>query len=309
MEPTIKPKVSVKDFFLNLGAIVALYTVVVSLINLLFTVINTAYPQIVNDYYQSSGTISWSVATLIIFFPIFILLMWLLEAQYKVEPERKSAGIHKWLTYITLFISGLAIAGDLITVLYYFIDGQELTTGFLLKVAVLLVVVGGIFIYYITDLRDKLTSNSRMIWRVVSAIVIIGSIVWGFSVLGSPRTQRLIKYDEQKVNDLMNITYAVQTHYSTNGVLPKDFVELAKLNYSLMTIDSQTQKVYEYSVTDKTHYELCADFNKATSDNNNRNNITLPTGSVSWSHPAGRYCFPQTVVPNNSMYAPIVKPL
>jgi hypothetical protein len=129
----METKTTARDFFINLGAIVALYTLVGSLISLLFTVVDKAYPRIVNGYdYMSSTSISWPVATLVIFFPIFILLMWLLEKDYRVSPERQSVGIHKWLTYITLFISGLVIAGDLITVLYYFIDGQELTKGFLL---------------------------------------------------------------------------------------------------------------------------------------------------------------------------------
>src|SRR3990167_9574947 len=144
MEPQTKS--GARDFFINLGAIVALYTSVVSLLNLLFTIINTAYPQITNGYnYFGSGSISWPVATLIIFFPIFILLMWLLEKDYRVFPEKQNSGIHRWLTYITLFIAGIAIAVDLITVLYYFLDGQELTTGFVLKVLVLLIVASGIF--------------------------------------------------------------------------------------------------------------------------------------------------------------------
>src|SRR3989344_1976499 len=82
------------------------------------------------DFFINFGStsISWPVATLIIFFPIFIFLMWLLEREYRINPEKQSAGIHKWLTYITLFLAGITIAVDLITVLYFFIDGQELTT-------------------------------------------------------------------------------------------------------------------------------------------------------------------------------------
>ena len=48
---------------------------------------------------------------------------------------------------------------DLITILYYFIDGQELTTGFVLKVLVLFVVASSIFVYFISDLRGKLTGR------------------------------------------------------------------------------------------------------------------------------------------------------
>src|ERR1035437_1313586 len=185
MDPQ-KSKTSAKDFFLNLGAIVALYTTVVSLLNLLFTVINTAYPQITNYYYNSSSSISMPVATLIIFFPIYILLMWLLERSYAVEPEKKNLSVRRWLTYITLFIAGLTLAGDLVTMLYYFIDGQELTTGFMLKVLSVLVVILAVFLYYISDIREKLTTNSRKVWGALSVVFILACITWGFLFLGSP---------------------------------------------------------------------------------------------------------------------------
>jgi hypothetical protein len=166
-------KTSAKDFFINLGAIVALYTTVVSLVNLLFSVINSAYPQITNGYnYSGSESISWPVSAIIIFFPIFLILMWLLAKDYKVNPEKQSSGIHKWLTYITLFIAGLTIAGDLITVLYYFLDGQELTTGFLLKILALLIIVSGIFSYYLHDVMGKLTSGKRNFYRVLASVII-----------------------------------------------------------------------------------------------------------------------------------------
>ena len=48
-QPVVK-KTSAKDFFLNLGAIVALFTVVANLIDLLFTAINKAFPLITDNY-------------------------------------------------------------------------------------------------------------------------------------------------------------------------------------------------------------------------------------------------------------------
>lgn len=307
MDSTSSPRASAKDFFINLGAIVALYTGVVSLLNLLFTIINTAYPKITNGYnYFGSQSISWPVATLIIFFPIFVLLMWLLEREYRTNPEKQSSGVHKWLTYITLFIAGLTIAIDLITVLYYFIDGQELTIGFLLKVLVILIITSSIFIYYISDIRGKLTQRSRMFWRVVAGVIVIGSIVWGFSVLGSPRTQQLLKYDEQKINDLQNLNNQVTSFYSNKGVLPKTVEEIMSYqnNYYPPKVDSQTQKSYEYVKTTDTTYNLCAEFNKATKDNGN---MAIPSyypyGTTSWTHPAGHYCFAETINPNAYPYS------
>ncbi len=298
-----------KDFFINLGAIVGLYTLVVSLINLLFTVINKAYPQIMNGYnYFGSSSISWPVATLIIFFPIFIFLMWLMEKEYIREPEMKNHGIHKWLTYITLFIAGLVIAGDLITVLYYFIDGQELTAAFLLKVLVLLVVVSSVFIYFVSDLRNKLTTKSRIFWRIYMGVIILGSIIWGFSVLGSPQTQRLYKYDEQKVNDLMNLNNEVINFYSNKGTLPKTMEEMASGNYYVAPVDPQTQKPYEYEKTNNTTYNLCAEFNKASDGTDDSTRPVSPYEYTTWTHPAGRYCFSQTINPNlYSKPAPMIR--
>ena len=292
-------KSSAKDFIINLGAIVALYTLVYSLVNLLFTVIDKAFPPITSGYsYYSSTSISWPVATLVIFFPIFILLMWLLEREYVLEPERQNYGIHKWLTYITLFIAGLTIAGDLITVLYYFIDGQNLTTGFLLKVVVLLIIASGVFTYYISDVRGKLNKNSRNIWRIVSAVIIIGSIIWGFSVLGSPATQRLYKYDEQKVNDLTNIDSQVINFYVPRGTLPETLADLTNpSNYFVPPVDPQTQKPYEYKAGIFPTYTLCAEFNKPSNNNNQMMQpVSYPyKGTSSWAHPAGHYCFTETI--------------
>lgn len=300
MEPNQKSKGGAKDFFINLGAIVALYTVVISLVNLLFTVINNAYPQINNSYYYvGTQTISWPVATLIIFFPIFIALMWLMEKTYIAEPQLRDAGIHKWLTYITLFVSGLVVAGDLIAVLYYFIDGQELTTAFLLKVLVVLFVGGGIFSYYISDIRGKLTSGSRKIWRIVALVAVIGSIILGFTVLGSPATQRLMKYDDAKVVDLQNINNEVQNYYSMKGSLPATLSDLANGNYYIVQTDSQTNKPYEYKKTGDLAYSLCAEFNKTSPEASQANTYMRPIGYISWTHPVGNYCFALIVNPNS----------
>lgn len=310
MEPNqiSKPKMSVKDFFLNLGAIVALYTVVVSLLNLLFTVINVAYPQVSNGYnYYSYGSqsISWPVAILIIFFPILILLMWLLEKDYSIDPEKKNLALRKWLSYITLFVSGMTLAVDLVMVLYYFIDGQELTVGFLLKVASVLVVSLAVFMYYISDIRNKLTHNSRKIWRVAVFVIVLASIGWGFSVLGSPRTQRLIKYDTQKVTDLQNINSYILSYVQTHSGLPGSLSDLAEPNaYFTVPIDAQSGNAYEYKLIGQSAkaYELCAEFNKDSKEvmgMRDYPSMAYPYGTqTSWSHPAGHYCFSLTVPVN-----------
>ena len=296
-------RANAKDFFLNLGVIVALYATVISLINLLFIVINSAYPQITTGYnYYGSQSISWPVAVLIIIFPIFLALSWFLEKGYVSEPEKKNLPVRRWLTYITLFVAGVVLAGDLVTVLYYYLDGQELTTGFFLKVLVLFVVTLGVFLYYISDIRGKLTAKSQKMWLIVSCLVIILSIIWGFSVLGSPRTQRLIKYDEQKVYDLQNMNSNIINYYQINRVLPDDYATVTITDYIVTPKDpGQTgTSTYEYKKTGNLSYELCAEFNMDSdkTDPKIRPYVdSMPYGGTSWSHPAGHYCFPMTINP------------
>jgi hypothetical protein len=296
----VRPKASAKDVLLNLGAFISLYILVGNLLGLLFTIINTAYPKITENYnYFGSSSISWPVATLVVLFPIFIILMWLLEKEYRVEPERQNSFAHKGLTYVTLFIAGLVLAGDLVTVVYYFIDGQELTTGFLLKVLVLFIIVSSIFIYFVSDLKGKLTKKSRIIWRFVAGVILVSSIVWGFSVLGSPRTQRLYKYDQQKVNDLQVIDNRITSFYSNKGYLPKNIDDIVSYeNYYIAQVDSQNQKPYEYVKISDIKYNLCAEFNKASPDAAKSTNYTRPFEYTSWTHSAGHYCFDQTINPN-----------
>ena len=311
MEPN-QTKITAKDIFLNLGAFIALYSVVITLLNLLFTIINAAYPQITQGYYyNSSASISWPVSVIIVVFPILIVLMWLLEKEYQAEPQKQTKGIHRWLSYITLFLSGIAVVGDLITVLYYFLNGEELTTGFLLKVLVVFVVSLGLFLYYITDIRGHLSSGLRKIWRIISTLLILISIIWGFSVLGSPFTQRQMKYDAQKVADLQNINNQVRYFYERKAALPQNIADLSGLDsYNPIPQDAQNNKPYEYIKTSNTSYQLCAEFNKESDGKNTGGRYAVPmmpmqvsypgytiSGDNFVKHPAGRYCFTQTINP------------
>lgn len=295
-------KASAKDFFLNIGAIIALYTVIFSLLNLLFTIIDTAYPPGTSSYYYSSASnISWPVSILIIFFPILIILMWVLEKQFTIEPEKKNLPMRKWLSYITLFAAAAILAGDLVTILYSFLNGDELTAGFVLKIASVFVVSGCVFLYYLSDIRDRLTSTSRKVWRAVTTIVVIGSVIWGFSVIGSPWTQRGIKYDQQKVRDLQNLDYSIRNYYEKNTALPLKLLDLSNENiYYTEPTDKQLSKPYEYQKTSENTYQLCADFNIDSKYDRNTSIYPARPGSSlysssPWNHPAGHYCFSENL--------------
>jgi len=303
LQSTSQPRSHAKDVFLNLGAMVTLYASAAALLNLLFTVINKAYPAVTSSYsYYSASSISFPVATLIIIFPIYILLMWLIE---KDATENISV-IRKWLSYITLFISGGLIVGDLVAVVYYFLDGQDLTTGFLLKVLSILIVATAVFSYYIADVRNKITARTSKISAICALILVIIAIILGFSVIGSPRTQRMMKQDQMRVSDLQNISNQVREYYRTSAKLPATLNEVASVySYGLQIEDRNSGAPYEYKVIDVTTFELCATFNM-NSDDKREASPVYPYGDPYYndygvwsSYKAGESCFRQAVLPEN----------
>lgn len=296
-------KISPKDFFLHLGVVVTLYTGAGSLINLIFSIIDAVFPNQTYYNYYNYSPISWAVATLIIVFPLYVLLTWLLNKDYKAFPEKKTFGFRKWLIYLTLFISGGVIAGDLIFLLYRFLGGEIITTGFILKAAVIFIIAGGIFSYYISDLRDTTSSKRNRIYIIAISVIILALIAYGFSIFGSPRTQRLLRADSQKVMDVQSIQWQIVNFWQQKGALPASLNELNDpISGFMVPMDFDTKQPYEYRRISERTFELCAVFNRDSSD---ANRSTMPaytekigmSGTDNWQHSVGRTCFERTIDP------------
>ncbi len=306
-----KPKVSPKDFFLHLGVMVALYAVIIALLRLLFKVINVAYPQVTDYGFFPSSSISLQVAILIIVFPILVFLSILVGRTYQQDTTKKQLWVRRWLWMLTLFAAGIALVGDLVTLLYYFLDGRELTTAFVFKVLSVLIVSAGVFGYVLQDLRDRLHSQGRKIWVVITALALLAAIILGFSVIGSPQTQRLRRYDDQKVNDLSNLQYQVLNYWQTKGELPPALGDLNdSLSGQIVPKDQQTGEDYGYQVGEPVpgkniiSFQLCADFNlKDTRDQSSSGYVARPWNSYeipnneNWNHDQGHICFNRVIDP------------
>jgi hypothetical protein len=303
------PKITAKDFFLHIAVTALLYAGAIALLNILFRVINVAFPQVTQYNYYDSTSISFPVATLIVAFPLFLYLSNLLRKGYREEPERKEYVVRKWLIYITLFVAGAILAGDLVVLIYFFLDGQEITIAFVLKILSVLVVTGSIFGYYIDDLKGRLEGSRRNIWRIVASVLVIGSIISGFSVLGTPQSQRALRYDNQKVSDLQNIQWQIVNYWQQKERLPETLEALEDpISGFILPSDPQTDSAYVYEKTDILSFNLCAEFNKPSQKfNYSTARIAYvevePIGKVgrpldeNWQHEAGQGCFSRTIDP------------
>jgi hypothetical protein len=314
-------KITAKDFFLQLGALVALYAGAIALINLLFKIINVAFPP-VGEYggyfypYYSGSPISLPVATLIIVFPLFLFLSSVKQKGFNADPTARDSSLRRWLLYVTLFVAGAVMVGDLITLIYKFLDGRELTSGFFLKVLAVLVVAGGVFFYYLSDLRQRLNTRTRTLWRVFSTVLVVGSIILGFIVMGSPATQRSLRLDSERVQGLENIQWQVISYWQQKEVLPAALAELSNsLSGWQIPADPDTGASYEYEKTGDLSFRLCATFSRPSQKMMGGGYppvrpmmepaVSMVKGGIgptNWQHEAGRTCFDRTIDPD--LYPP-----
>lgn len=296
-----------KDVFLHLLGIITLMVSVVSFITLWFQYINVWIP----DTLQYLGTgsfyldsIRWAVAALVVVFPVYILVGWILGRDYKVDPSRREVRARKWLLYLTLFIAAITIIIDLITLLYNYLNG-DLSMSFFLKILVVLVTAAGVFGYYIWDLRRQ-DFNSKIpkliAWKVGILVFVTAAI--GFWLVGTPATQRDRKLDERRVSDLQAIESNITSYWVNNRKLPVlSDVDLGS--------DPQTGLSYEYIKKDNLNYELCGIFKTIAKNDPRAIPQIYPPGpyNENWDHESGRFCFSRSI--NPILYpspSPLVKP-
>lgn len=325
-------KVTPRFFFISLGVIVTLITSVVSFLVLLFESLNKKFPDALNSIYQygynsyNYETIRASLATLIIFFPVFIFISYLWIKESRAGIGDKNMTIRKWMIYLILFLASLAIVIDLVTLVRYFISG-EITSRFIYKVSGTLVVAFLVDFYYSLKMRNvNFNSEKSKRWGLVCAILSIifffVLIVWSFSVMGSPAKQRAWRLDDKRTNDLQSIQYQVINYWQQKEKLPDSLAELSNpmTGFSL-PVDPEFEKgkIYEYIPSlnkDQLSFELCATFTadmpKGWQENSyggvmpmiayDRKEMSTTSaypypGGVnnSWDHKSGRTCFTRTI--------------
>jgi hypothetical protein len=146
--------VSSREAFMYVVMFTTLVVSAYSLGNLVFELINRALPDPAQPTFGISTlqAIRWSLASVIVAFPVFLYVAWVIERDVRAHPIKRASRIRKRLTYVTLFIASCVLIGDVITVVYNFLGG-ELTLRFLLKVVTVAAIAGSVFGYYLRDLR------------------------------------------------------------------------------------------------------------------------------------------------------------
>ncbi len=314
-----KTKVTPKDFFLWAGAMIALYWSVISFILLIFNYIDYTFPTPLTfaaiDPYESG--VGYEMASIIVMLPVYLLLMWVIRRDIKRDHTRKEVWVRRWAIIFTLFVTGVAIAGDLITAITTFLNGESFTLSFVLKALLVLLVAAAAFMHFIADLWgywDEFPKRKQAV-AIGIAVLAVATILSGFIVIGTPSQARAYRFDEQKVSDLQLIQSDVIQYWQANGTLPTGLDVLGQpLTGNSIPVDEQTNQPYQYSMTGKLSFKLCATFNAATAPYAiTQDDLVMPVPEAkagssytpdSWYHNAGQQCFGRTI---NTQQYPRIK--
>ncbi len=288
-----------RDAFFHLLTSVCLYSGFFAIVNLFFDLLNRLLPdQQLERWTPDAGGVRWFMATIIITAPLYFLLMRALNRDIRHNPEKAGSPIRRWLTYLTLFLASMTMVGNLITLVFYTLDG-DLTVRFLCKVGVLFVLSGLVFLYYFSSLRRPVADRSlNMSFRSVGIVIVLLAVVSGFVVTGSPAARRAERLDEQRLMDVQSIVSTVD-NIAYDGKwdtprsqlplvpLPATLDEVAKLGSidTISTRDPETGMLYEYRVTGTSTFEVCTTFTYERAE----------TFGEEWNHPAGHHCFVRNV--------------
>lgn len=300
-----------KEAFLYFVSFAGLYLSALSFGQLIFSFINRWFPDPLMAPYGMgpgfAGDLRMPVASLVVAFPLFLILTRSLLRSIDKDPERRRSLVGKWLTYATLAVAASVILGDLIAVLSSLLGG-EITIRFLFKAFAVFLVAGSVFGFYLAFSRideahmrsargvraDRSLFLSRIFaWSVLLAV--IAGVGYAVLLIGTPATQRAIAFDQRRLSDLQQISYVVNSYWETTSKLPRSIDELFVIPYFAgPTEDPETQLPYEYRATGEKTYELCATFAAASVSQYSQPKPVAAREDV-WTHGAGRACFDREV--------------
>src|SRR5271154_2658948 len=153
-----------KDAFFYLLTFSALATWTIATASLGFTLIERRFADtLFSGGMQADYTVyeaSWNIAAILVAFPIYLLLSRAIVRDAREHPEKLSSPVRKWLTYIALVVAACILIRDLITTVTYFLRG-EITTRFVLKTLLVLLLSGGVFAYYFGGLKESVPGRAK----------------------------------------------------------------------------------------------------------------------------------------------------
>lgn len=332
-------KTKALDVFVYLGIGITLVVSVYNLLQILFTAIDHKFVDVLNsssvDVYNSDMRLA--VAFLVVMYPLYLILSWYVAKDIAKFLYKRDLIIRKLMIYTTIFITVCSIIGTLVSIIYTYLGG-ELSVRFAYKAASVFIVSLGVFGYYFYSVRRNYSVKSAVpvLATILATVVVIASLVWSISIVGTPSQMRAKRLDSTRLSDISSIQQQILNRFQNTDKLPAKLDELNDVfaNYAVPK-DPSTKQVYVYKVleqpvmrfnytTNKKEmatnavFLLCADFETVRNVNGGGvKNVPIMGGLTSadisysvsnyyydgdqtpfWNHGIGETCFKRIISPD-----------
>ncbi|HEY1428082.1 MAG TPA: DUF5671 domain-containing protein [Candidatus Tumulicola sp.] len=141
-----------RDAFYYLLNFITLGFWTVALGQIFYMLIARRFPDAIENSYTGNNDMTGQLATLIVTFPAFLLVQFLIQTQLRKRPDLYYSPVRRWLTYIALVFAAIVLVVDAVWFVSSFLQGQ-LSARFLLDSLVLLVLGGGVLLYYLLTME------------------------------------------------------------------------------------------------------------------------------------------------------------
>lgn len=334
---TMEYKTKAFDLFVYLGIFITLVTSVVNILEIIFTAIDKRFFDILSSPYIAdmyNDSMRMAIASLCVMFPLYLLLSWYTTRDIQKFLYKRDILVRKVMIYVSIFATVLSFVGTLVTTIYTYLGG-ELTIRFELKALAVAAVAALVFGYYYYCLQRDYTKKTHtpLLIGIASTVVVVASIMWSISIIGTPTMMRARKIDATRLADISRLQQEILNRFQTVEKIPISLNELTNAfqGYSV-PVDPLTKKEYGYKMiqqpvftvnytTNKKElvtpaiFELCATF-EITRNVNQRgeNGGTSPVAmggidptysamnyyyegdqSPFWNHGVGETCFKRVI--------------
>jgi len=283
-------KNSAKITFFYLLSLFGLVFAAISSGMILFQVINKLIPDALNYSGRfSPEALRFAISAVIVATPVYYWMTSLIQKSLQKEELDKDSQLRKWMTYIIIFVSAVVIIVSLITLINNYLGG-DLTSKIALKVLTTIVISGIVLSYYLYNIKRTNFEKNKVLkvyfWSSMALVIMI--LISGFLVADSPAQVRKVKHDTNIVNDLNNIRNGIEEYTRSYGELPENLEGLSSdmLYYFRTETDISD---YEYKILNDKEYEICAEFETNSVDNNDQ------YFQKEWLHEIGKKCFERKV--------------
>lgn len=160
--------------------------------------------------------------------------------------------------------------------------------------------------------------KAHIVIVLLLSIFSFGLLITGFSIVGTPISQKDIRLDNQRLSDFSNIRYSVEEYYRQQHTVPDSLSDIKTSSYSGNKLpadykDPESGKPYEYKKTASYTYQFCTKFSTDSERAKKQSGYSYyyDTSEVNNKHKKGYDCVTYnipTYVRTDTLYKPLTNP-